>query len=441
MSSRMNRREFLETSGRAALGVGLGALVADALATPAYAQDNAVSANEKIVMGAIGCGGMGSGLINEFMGHPDVEMVAVCDVDSRHLDGAAGRVESRSGKAPKKFKDFRKLLEMKEIDAVIVGTPDHWHALPTIHACETGRDVYVEKPISHDIVEGQAMVAAAKHFNRVVQVGTWQRSVGHFINCIDFVRSGKMGKIAVCRAWTCGSAGVGREKPTAPPPELDWDFWLGPAPKVQYRPNACHGNFRWFFDYAAGLTGDWGAHMIDIILLGMDQWHPLEVASYGGKLICGEEDDRTTPDTQIAIFRFPSFVFQWEAHVGEPGLDGGGHHGSEFIGEHGTLTVDRGGFQWHPKGSVEGPSNEPAGGSHSRNFLDCVKSRQKPRSDLESMHYTTTMCHLANLAYLHGKSVKWDGARGVVTGDDKAMQVQSYKRGYRKPWKLPMHKA
>jgi predicted dehydrogenase len=454
MKKDLTRREFLRTGGKAAVGVGLGMRVAGATAEPADkpAQPPAppkppAGANEKIVLGVIGCGGQGRAVMNEHMQHADVVVAAVCDVDRGHLSQAGQEVQKKYGKRPAEFKDFRQLLERAEIDAVIIATPDHWHALPAVLACEAGKDIYLEKPIAHDIVEGRAIVNAAKKFNRVIQVGTWQRSVSHFIQAIDFVRSGKMGKITVCRAWTLGGAAVGHEEPTQPPSELDWDFWLGPAPKVPYRRNRCHQNWRWFFDYGAGLTGDWGVHMMDIVLLGMNQWHPLAVASVGGKLVSGPKDDRDTPDTQMAIFQFPDFVMNWEIHVGPPGLDGGGHHGAEFIGDAGTLIVDRGGFQWRPNGSQEGPGREPASGSgqatvaHSRNFLDCVKSRARPRSDVETMHSTTTMCHLANLAYRTGKRIRWDAEKEVVIGDREAMNDPCYQREYRRPWKLPMYRA
>jgi len=302
----------------------------------------------------------------------------------------------------------------------------------------------VEKPISHDIREGREMVNAVLKYQRVVQVGTWQRSTQHFVDAIDYVRSGKLGKISVCRAWTCGGAGIGHQNPTNPPPELDWDFWLGPAPWVPYRENRCHYNFRWFFDYAAGLTGDWGVHMIDIVLLAMNAWHPVEAHSVGGKIVAGESDDRDTPDTQMAIFRFkdPDFVMNWEIHVGEPGLDGGGHHGAEFIGEKGILVVDRGGWNIIPKGRNE-LQKEPSPNrvnDHWSNFLECMRTRQKPRSDIETMHFTTTLCHLANTAYLSGQALHWDKNTEKIA-EREAMRCQTYQRPYRKPWKLPMHKV
>jgi predicted dehydrogenase len=440
MRHEISRREFLARTGKtAAVGFGVTAGLSRAGRASAARADRIIGANDRIRMALIGCGGMGRANMGAFMRHDDVEIIGVCDVDSRHLDQAAADVERKYSRKPVAHKDFRKILELRDLDAVIIGTPDHWHALPMISACEAGKDVYVEKPISHDIVEGRAMVNAAKKHNRVVQVGTWQRSTQHFVDAIDTVRSGKLGKVSVCRAWILGGGGVGRQPPQAPPPELDWDFWLGPAPKVAYRPNRCHGTFRWFYDYAGGMAGDWGVHMMDIAFLGMNQWHPLSVASVGGKIISGPDDDRDTPDTQMAIYQFPNFVMNWEVHVGSPGLDGGGDHGTEFIGSEATLLVDRGGWRVTGKDGKEREKtpSETRVNDHWSNFLDCMRSRKQPRSDIETMHFTTTACHLANLAYRTGKRVEWDGTREVVTNDRSMMRDQCYRREYRKPWSLP----
>lgn len=442
--TQISRREFLDKSGRTAAAVGLGAMVGSKVLAAAepVAVKKRPGPNEKVLIGGIGMGGMGMHNIMQLLNQPDVEVIAVCDVDSNHLAHAVAEIEKKSGKRPKAFKDYRQLLEMKELNAVSIGTPDHWHALPMINAAEAGLDVYLEKPISHDLVEAKAMVAAARRFGTIVQCGTWQRSTQHFVDANAFIHAGKLGKISICRAWTCGHAGCGKAAPSEPPKELDWDFWIGPAKYEPYRTNCNHGSFRWYFNFAAGLAGDWGAHMLDTVLQGMRDWHPLEVASYGGKLVCGEDDDRTTPDTQIAIFKFPTWILQWEVHVGDPGLDGGGHHGAEFIGENGVLRVDRGGYYYTPKGEVqkEGPTaTEKLPSDHWRNFVDCVKSREQPRSDIYTMAYSNALCHLANLTYLLGRSVKWNGEKQEVVGDKEAMRVQSYYREYRKPWKLPRY--
>ncbi len=397
----------------------------------------AVSANDKIRIGCIGVGGMGVWNINGFLKHPEVEIAAVCDVDSNALAHAAGVVSEKQGKAPATCADFRQVLDMNDVDAVIISTPDHWHALPFIMACEAGKDIFCEKPIGHDIYEGQMMVGAARHHKRVVQVNTWQRNVGHFKDAIDFVRAGGLGRVDLCRAWITSIAGNGKSPIEEPPANVDWDFWCGPAPKVPYHENIHPRWWRLFYDFGTGLAGDWGVHMVDIVLLGMNAWHPLEVSSVGGKLASGEDDDRTTPDTQMAVYRFPNFIMNWELHVGGNGLDGGGGHGSEFIGENGTLIVDREGIKWTPSGDHPGPEKKNKDGDHSGEFLECMKTRGKCSSDIESMHYTTTACHLANLSYQAGRSIKWDGEKGVVIGDNEAMGFQAYKREYREPWKLP----
>jgi len=437
MQTDVTRRSFLASAGKAALGAG-----ALAAALPAPAIGRALgSPGERINVGLIGCGGQGRGVMGGFMGSRDLEVLAVCDVDSRHSAEAARQVEKKYGQAPKVQKDFRKLLEMKELDAVIVGTPDHWHALTTINACEAEKDVYVEKPLSHDIFESRAMVNAAKHWKRVVQVGTQQRSDGQFIEAIEFVRAGKLGKVSVCRAWiVVNDAGIGRQKPKDPPAELDWDLWSGPAPLRPYQDNRCHVNWRWWFDYGGGWSTDWGVHMIDICLLGMNAGQPLEVHSQGGKLV--NDDDSTTPDTLLATLKFPDFVLHWEVRMGNArGIDGGSSHGSEFIGRNGTLIVDRGKWEVYPEGDrlKEKPAKAEVKGGHVSNFLECMRSRAKPRSDIESMHNTTVCCHLTNLAYLAGRGLRWDPVKEIVIDDTKAMELGSYQREYRAPGKLPRY--
>ena len=198
-----------------------------------------------------------------------IPIAAVCDVDEDHAQKAANAVQLMQGRRPDVVKDFRQVLDRKDIDVVLIGTPDHWHALPTILACQADKDVYCEKPISHDITEGRAMVAAVRKGKNVVQVGTWQRSLNEFVAAVDFVRSGKLGPITTCRAWKTDMVQLGKNPPTDPPKSLDYDFWVGPAAFVPHTAKNCHGSWRYFFNTAAGMTGDWGVHMIDIALLGM----------------------------------------------------------------------------------------------------------------------------------------------------------------------------
>ena len=387
-------------------------------------------------LGLIGCGGMGRADQQQLMRLKGVEVAAVCDVDASHLDNAAADVVNTGRPAPKKIKDFRQLLEQKDIDAVIIGTPDHWHAIPFIAACEAGKDIYCEKPISHSFVEAKAMLSAARHFQRVVQVGTWQRSIKHFQGAIEFVRSGKMGQINVCRAWMLyGLRDIGRQQPQNPPPELDWDFWLGPAPKRPYQPNRCHANWRWFFETGGSLMTDWGVHMIDIVLLAMQQTDPVSIMAAGGKLTCN--DDRDTPDTLLAVYQFPKWVLNWEHRFNNVrGLDGGSEHGAEFIGDKGSLIVDRNGYQYFPEtpDAEKPPKLEKSESTHWQNFLDCVKSRKQPASDIGSMAKTTMLCLLGNIAKRIDSRIVWDAANLKITNLPDANRF--VRTEYRKGWEL-----
>jgi len=437
MKPPFTRRSFLARTSTAALGLGLSARTIS----------RAQGANERIVMGVIGTGGMGRANMSGLLKVPGVEFAAVCDVDRAQSDKALEILSKEGRPMPKVYRDFREVLDRKDIDAVLIATPDHWHAIPFIAACEAGKDIYCEKPISHDIVEAKAMANAAKYFERVVQIGTWQRSVKHFQTAIDFVHSGQMGTIAVCRAWFVSILG-GWPKPMEKLPDgtapegFDYDMWLGPAPKRPYNPNRAHWNWRWFYDYGGGLVTDWGVHMMDIVFLGMQQSDPLSVACDGG--IYALKDDRDTPDTMQAIYRFPNFLMNWETRFSNGrGLDGGRTHGAEFIGSNGTLIVDRTDYQWFPE-HPENPGPPPPEKSdhdHWRNFIDCVKSRAQPRSDIQSMAKTTICCHLANIAYQSGTTVKWDKEQQDVANRDDVSHCRSYQRPYREPWKLKNYLA
>ena len=432
MKSQLTRRSFLARTSTAALGLGLSARTIG----------RSQGANERVVMGVIGTGGMGKSNMSGLLKVPGVEFAAVCDVDTSQSDKAVALVTKEDRPAPKVYRDFREILDRNDIDAVLIATPDHWHAIPFIAACEAGKDIYCEKPISHDLIEAKAMAAAAKYFNRVVQIGTWQRSVKHFRTAIDFVQSGQMVTIAVCRAWFVSVLG-GWPKPMEKLPDcsapegFDYDMWLGPAPKRPYNPNRAHFNWRWYYDYGGGRVTDWGVHMMDIVFLGMQQSDPLSVACTGG--IYALKDERDTPDTMQAIYRVPNFLMNWETRFSNGrGLDGGRTHGAEFIGSNGTLVVDRTDYQWFPE-KPENPGPPPPVKSqhdHWQNFIDCVKSREQPRSDIQSMARTTMCCHLANIAYQSGRTVRWDKEKQDVANRDEVSHCVSYQRPYREPWKL-----
>jgi predicted dehydrogenase len=432
----LSRRRFL--GGAAGLGIAASGLGL----RPARAAPKRVSTNEKIVLGLIGCGGMGPANMRTLMDKPGVEVAALCDVDESHIPPNAADVEKKYGRKPDIYHDFRKLLERKDIDAVIIGTPDHWHALPLIHACEAGKDAYCEKPISHDIVEAKSMAGAVRHYQRIVQVGTWQRSTPEFTDAVAYVRSGKLGKVVLCRAWKTDGFPVGHQQPSTPPASLDYDFWTGPAAFIPYAPNHVHGLWRFFLNYGSGMTGDWGVHMIDIALLGMSQntdlVMPVEVTSYGGRWVF-PTDDRTAPDTMQTIMRFrdPEFVLHWQIGSDHPGRP---DHGTEFVSADGrTLRVWRGGWQVLDPDGKPLPT-EPAArtNDHWQNWLDCVKTRSPPRSNLASMAQTTIVCHLANASLLAGESVRWSKTKRDIVGP-AGKDTGSYRREYRKPWKLPIY--
>jgi predicted dehydrogenase len=403
-----------------------------------------VAANDKIVLGLIGCGGMGAVDMRTLMEKPEIEVAALCDVDSDRMTNDINDVEKKYGKKPGIYSDFRKMLERKDLNGVIIGTPDHWHALPLIHACEAGLDAYCEKPISHDITEAKAMDAAVRKFKRIVQVGTWQRSTSEFTSAVDYVRSGRAGKIVLCRAWKTDDFRVGNVPPSTPPANLDYEMWNGPAAFMPYAPNHVHSNWRWFLNYGTGMTGDWGVHMMDIALLGMSQTTdlpmPVEVTSFGGKLAY-PDDGRTAPDTVQTIMKFknPDWILHWQTGRDFPGRP---DHGTEWVSADGkTVRVWRGGWEILDKDGTQLPKERtPHTNDHWQNWVDCLKSREQPRSNLASMAQTTIVCHLANVSYLAGGTVHWSKDKMDLVGR-AGRDTGSYYREYRKPWQLPIHKA
>jgi predicted dehydrogenase len=439
--SRLTRRTFLSSTAA-------GVAAATAL-RPVSASSRIQGANDRVRVAVIGTGRQGQFDMRSQMALPDVEIAAICDVYGANLAKAAGLVSTAA-----QVKDFRAVLDNKDIDAVIIGTPDHWHALMTVMACQAGKDVYVEKPTSVAIGEGRKMVEAARKYNRVVQVGTQQRSAKHFQQAAKLVQDGGIGKVAAVRCWNVGNQapdGIGNPPDGEPPADLDWDLWLGPAPKRPFNANRFgvvadnFSYFRWFWDYAGGMMTDWGVHLIDIVQMAMKADAPTSVSAVGGKFCL--TDNRETPDTILASYRYPDFVMTYENRTtnGRPVNDHS--YGIEFYGTDGTLFVDRSGFDLTPETRRDGdqvigrtlPRRRQASPSensgHARNFIDCVKSREKPICDIEIGHRSTSTAILGNLAYRSGATLTWDAATEKVANDNqKAAALVDV--AYRAPWKL-----
>jgi predicted dehydrogenase len=449
MTRRIDRRTFLTTSTATLVGAGvaLGGQKASA---------QIAGANDRVRIGVIGTGRQGTSDMRNHMSLPDVEIAAICDVYGPNLAKAAALVPSAQP-----YEDFREILDRKDIDAVIVGTPDHWHPLVTVMACQAGKDVYVEKPTSVAIAEGRKMVEAARKYNRVVQVGTQQRSAAHFQKTVDLVGSGRLGRISMVRCWNANNQspeGFGNPPDGDPPPDLDWDMWLGPAPKVPFNPNRfgvypdAWSYFRYFWDYAGGMMTDWGVHLIDIVHWAMKVDAPLAVSAVGGKLAI--DDNRETPDTIVASYQYPGFIMTYENRSGNSRDINGHGYGIEFYGTDGTLFVDRAGLEIVPeKRRIEGTASSGTQSSetmnrtepltlestkddptHAQNFVACVKSRELPICDIEIGHRSSSAAILGNLAFRTGASLKWDARRERVEGNDKAGDMLD--RTYRSPWKL-----
>lgn len=435
----MDRREFITKA--AMVGAGLGAspfLVRGAT--------KKVSPSDKIKIGLIGCNGMGFSDLSAFLNNPECECIALCDVDNGVLQQKAAETEKLQGKkVPFLYKDWRSLIDNKDIDLVIVGTPDHWHCLQMVGAAQMGKDVYCEKPLGNSIEECNIMVRAAQRYNSVVQVGQWQRSDPHWQDAVNFVRSGKLGKIRTVRVFSyqgwCPSIPV---KPDCEVPEgVDYDMWLGPAPKRPFNPNRFHFTFRWFWDYAGGLMTDWGVHLLDYALYGMDVTAPKSVMASGGKY--GYPDDACeTPDLLQTIYDFGDFTVLWDHAIGINDGAYGRTHGVAYVGENGTLVVDRSGWEVIPE-NVSGHKRMEAvelqkaygGGGlnlHVKNHLECIKTRNRNcNASIEIGAHIAKFSQLGNIAYRTGKKLYWDG---ISFGDPEADAYLC--KEYRKPWELPL---
>ena len=467
MEEEINRRDFLK---RAALTTGGVSLSMAGLST-----GNVLGANDRIRLGVIGTGRQGIDDMKSFMKH-DVEVAAVCDVYQPNLDKgqrAAQEGWMKNHSNPAAYKDFRNVLDDKEIDVVLIAAPDHWHALPTVEACKAGKDVYVEKPICVAVEEGKKMVAAARANNRVVQVGLWQRSNLHFQKAVELVQSGVLGKISFVRTWNYNNQypeGHGTFPDSDPPPGLDWDFWLGPAPKVPYNfqrfgyTDTRWSTFRYFYDYANGWPGDWGVHLMDIVQWAMKVEGPTGIVGIGTKHLI--LDNTETPDTLEISWEYPNFIATYEYRECNNNSLFKQDYGITFHGTDATMFLDRNGFAVYPEpapssvylerhpSATEKDIPEDYGKApamkmervddgllnHVGNLLDCMRSRKHPVSDIEHGHRSSSTCILGNVAIRTRESLQWDVAnQSLLKGSPAAHKLLD--REYRAPWKLTVQES
>jgi len=445
----MKRRAFIKGAGiTVAGGLFLNTSVLSAF-------EKRISPLDKINIGVIGCNGMGWSDTNSLLKLNAVDLVGICDVDKNVIQRRLVDYEKLRTNKPKTYTDYRELLNDKSIDAVVIGTPDHWHCKIMIDAVQAGKHVYVEKPIANSIAECNLMVAAQEKSGKIVQVGQWQRSGPHYKKAIEIVQSGVLGKIRLVKVWSY----QGWMKPvpvvadTPTPAGVDYDFWLGPATKRPFNANRFHFKFRWFWDYAGGLMTDWGVHEIDIALYAMQTKAPISVMAVGGKLAF-PDDASETPDTLQAIYQYENFNMSWEHAIG---IDNGPYNrreGIAFIGNNGTLVVDRQGYEVIIEHEAQGYNNSGVGKMesieayikpqdlnyldiHTENFIEAIKknSQASLNTPIRSGSIAAINAQMGNIAYRTGTKVFWDSTKNVFIDNAAANKfiIPQYQNG----WKLP----
>lgn len=459
-SKDVSRRDFMRGAARTAAGLAAGVAVARTAKADVYKSilpQSIVGANEIIRTGHIGVGGMGTENLKFVLQRDDMQPIAICDLYPKHLERAVDFAKGKfAEKPPTTHHDFREIIDNKDVDAVVISTPDHWHTLPAIMACDAKKAVWCEKPLSTTIEEGQHAVAAARRNNTVFQCGTMQRSGAHFQEAVKLVQDGYIGKVGYVATWNhdnLNADGIGNPPDSAPPEGCDWNFHQGWTKHVPFNQNRWIYNFRWFLDYSGGKVTDWGAHLVDIALWAMGQdKQPLHCTANGGIYVL--KDNRTTPDTIEAMWQFPDYLLTFSNRVYNNVPNGvysdrpAASHGIMFYGEAGSLFVDRGGWEVFPMDRKKGtppieakkggksPMNEP----HWQNFADCIRNGKRPISDVEVCHNTSRTCHMATCSYVAGGAqLHWDPVTEKFTGADTAAiekaNAWAY-RPYENGWKL-----
>ncbi len=427
--SKSNRRHFLQSMS------GMGVLLARN-----YRAFAGSGPNNRIRVGFIGVGGMGTERLKGFLRYEDVEVAGICDVDSRHLNQALDEVEKRRNQRPEGFQDFRKLLERNDIDAVMIATPDHWHALTTITACQAGKDVFVEKPLCHNLLEGQKMLEAATKFKRITQLGNHiHNDIDNYRRVVEMVQSGKLGKITRVHCWKTSDTGPGLGSPPDgdPPAELDYNFWLGPAPKRPFNPNRSHFNFRYFWDYSGGIFIDFWCHITDVAYWALNLTAPTSVMATGGRYF--RKDNTETPDCMDVLYEYPTLTLAWTLHPQPPAFPHMGGIGCIFYGADATLVTNYSSNEiWVDGKKIDDFARPdptiPKSPGHIREFLDSIKSREKTTCNIEYAYRLTKAGLLGNIAYRVGERIEWDNQREKILHNSEANALA--RRKYRGPWRL-----
>ena len=428
----MNRREFL---GRGAAAAAVAVAFPAIIPASALGADGKPSPSNRITMGCVGVGGQGSGNMGNFLGSADCQVLAVADADKQHAANAKNSVDNRyKNKDCKAYSDFRELIARDDIDTISLGTPDHWHAIPAILAARSGKDIYGEKPFSHDLREGRAMCNAVKQYGRVWQTGSWQRSGGSFRFACELVRNGRIGKVHTVEVGLPTGGGGGSEKFCDPPPHLDYDMWVGPSPWAPYSPDRTHWNWRWQLDFGGGQLMDWIGHHGDIAQwgLGTEYTGPVEFEGKGEFPTKGLYNAATTYKIIAKFANGATMIIANDKQVPK-GM------GARWIGDKGWVWVDRGGFDAEPKSLLKDTIrpdeiNLYRSNNHHGNFLECVKSRRLTITPAEVAHRSASLGHVGLVAMLLGRKLRWDPDKEEVIGDPSANAMLG--RAKREPWHL-----
>src|SRR5215475_944281 len=427
--NKMNRRHFIQSSASTVAGAAISRKL--------------VSASDKVTLAMIGVRGQGANLTRNFARLEDVNIAYLCDIDQNVFGKAAKTVEDQKGKRPQLIGDLRRALDDKSIDAVVIATPDHWHAPATLLACEAGKDVYTEKPCAHNLREGRLMVEAARKHKRVVQLGTHYRSFPIYHTAMDLIRSGKIGKVLMAKAWDVQLRDDIGHKPDGPVPNgVDYDTWTGPAPALPFNENRFHYKWHWNWNYGTGDAGNDGVHQIDIARWALGVGAPNEVHGYGRKIFF--DDDQITPDTMNITFNYKDKALIFEMRIWNPYGMEGQENGVAVYGSDGVMHIGRWhgekgwryGYKVYDKGN-KAIAEELIDGEnwHARNFIDCLRSRNPPNAEIEIGHISSLHCQLGNIVARTGRNLKFDPQAETIIGDAEANKY--LRREYRQHWATP----